>query len=1062
MKRLTRKQQQILGCVFAVLLFTQVILWFVPRQEIVRIVYVIGSTDSYDKAAFQNLQQSSIVNVNVEMKALGDLPLRKMSSYDAVMLDPSLHNTAELKQRKDELQQYVSRGGRLFLENALLDDFPLEFLGAAALKNVIAEESPSFTYPEVPDNVRGIQKTIQLFSENFFQHAGMKEMPGFQWGKGIVPSTARTIVAMGDTSLYTLNAVGKGTVFCSSTFLPNKYFITGLDLKSGMDPSAGFEERLKQQKTAAVGSGVAYFDFKTSLSQQPYFQFSFAAANQLLRNEYVAYVSKEKLGYSMKKVMGPYGRPAMAYQNHFEAISAIRDREGIQWAELLKQYNQIPSFSLIRSSFEWYQWKESIVAHLNTGSEREPEFLGEQANSFYGSGVHLSSGDQLLSLATYPQKVELAKPINLPYRAYPTFVDLNGDGKKDLISGSADGFLYYFENVGPKASNQVVPEGVSLPDAFSNPSKLLTTSGEPLKVESYSTVTAIDLNGDGLSDLVLGSGNGGVFYSLNKGLGKFTVPAPLYTGSVAIHVSSYAAPVLGDIDQDGVPDLLIGDGDGGISLFRGIRGQPLRFRPPETLFHIPAKFAAPTLKDMNDDGKLDLVIGNSEGDVQVYLNRGSEWEAKGPIEGTHDNMMGNKALVAGHNSVPIWTDINHDGRDDLLVGQLEYGLSYNIDDPKFPYKKQLEELIQYAKKNKLEIYPHVLVHNYKSKEEEQEELQLHKQAFEILGIPWGNTGANQHTWRINNTDRLQTLQEENAAGLWFNFGFRPSYAPSDPQYGEDYLWGIPFRLESTTLQKPMLLFTPAPFLRRTGPYANLDIYNSFVQQDMPIDYFEHVEYRFPNENRPSRVDELLDFVTYFDELRTKEDYNFMTEPQMARSLLAQMDGKISVSRTWGMYWLDHIKDWLGKGKHLKLNVAADTSGISDLAKEYKDSLGVAVELGERYVGSPLVTNSDIFTRKDQKLYIGLNHAKTDVAIGWEKDPMHIVRANVPVRITKEKNKWLIDLESEGMQQIKMYSPVALRIQGENIKLDSSKEEGTFVVTHYGDKASIVVSIGNDS
>ncbi|SDN92504.1 Repeat domain-containing protein [Paenibacillus sp. yr247] len=1029
------------------------VVFFIPKEESIRFLYVTNGS-SYDQAAYQNFEQSMLVNVKIDRKSITDLNAHRLHGYDAVYLDPSLHQSNVLQQVEQALQRYVRDGGNLFLENSLVTDFSLEFLGASSLKDLsLGDKNPPLTYPDIDENLRGIQNMIHLFSDNFFTHVGMKELPGFQWGKGIVPSSAHSLVSVGDTSLFSMNRFGKGTVICASAFMPNRYFITGFDLRSGLDLEEGIGVKLKQFEKADVGSGLDYFDFKHSLSQEPYFNFAFAAANHQLRNEYLSFVSKEKLGYSIKKVLGPNGRPAIAYQNHFEAMSAIKDREGIQWAELLKRYNQIPSFSLIRSTFEWYQWKESMTAYLNVGSDKQPQFVGELPNSFYGSGTHLISDGDLLSLASDPQSEELAKPIELPYRAYPAFVDLEHVGKEDLISGSADGYLYDFQNVGPQPSDQTVPLGLTSPDAFSAPQKILLSNGQPLKLNGFSTVTTFDLNGDGLPDLVLGSQDGTVWYSLNQGKRKFSSPVPLYASGVPIKVSSYAAPTLGEVDGNGSIDLIVGDGDGRVTMFRGTKADHFHYQAASPSFQIKSKFAAPLLKALNPGDKPSLYIGNSEGDILVYTNHGDHWEQQGSLIGSNRNIMGTNELVGGHNSVPFWYDINHDGKEDLIVGQVEYGMSDNIDNPHFKFKQQLKDFIDYAKQNKLELYPHILVHNYMSNDQEKEEINLHKKAFETLGIPWGHTGTNQHTWRINNTDPIQTFRNENEAGLWFNFGFRPSYAPQDPQWGEDYMWGFPFLLQDSTLKNPMLLFTPAPILRRTGPNSNVDIYDSFVQQDMPINYFEHVEYHFPLSNRSSRVNELLEFVTFLDDIRTKDDYNFMTEPQMARSILAALNGKVNVQRTWFSAFKDKFKDLLGKGKHLNLSLKIDAGDISQLAGPYRDALGVVIDPGEAYSGSPFETNSDIFVRKEGRLYLGLQQ-DTSISIGWQKDPMHVIRSNVPLQISKEKGQWTVNFNDDGMQQIKLYSPTHVDIDGKDLKVDYQPEEHTYTITHYGERTSI--------
>ncbi|NHN33274.1 FG-GAP repeat domain-containing protein [Paenibacillus agricola] len=1040
-----------------IILFVIIALFFgIRRNENVRLIYATNGTE-FDNAAYLNFQQSYIANLQLDSKSLDLLNLQQLQSYDAIYLDPSLRKSTMLKQAQSNLISYVKTGGNLFVENELIDDFPLDFLGAAETVDIPSMDNPIFSYPEISGNLQGFQKVIQLFDENFNKHIGMKELPGFQWGKGIIPSTAQPIITIKDTALYTINRFGKGSVLCLSNFLPNRFFITGFDLQSGFDSTQGFELLAKERKQIVPPEGAKYFDFKQSQPAEPYFNFAFAAANHQLRNEYISFISKEKLGYSIAKVFGPYGRPAMAYQNHFEALSAIRDREGIQWAELLKKYNQIPSFSLIRSSFDWWQWKESVVAHLNTGTTDVPKFDVQLPNSFYSSGTHLLSGGEILSQATYPQAKELAQPIELPYRAYPTFTDLNGDGLQDLIAGSADGFLYRYINQGPEGSNQAETQNLSAADTFSKPDKIMLESGTPLKTEGYSSVYAHDLNKDGgLPDLLIGNNTGYVQYSLSRGDGSFAPTASLISEGKPLKVASFSAPAMGDVDMDGIEDLIVGDGEGKVYLFRGMKESPLSFQQGIEIVRLNALYAAPNVKDINGDGILDLVVGNSEGDLLVYIHEldNNRWVEQGSITGATLNQMGSDVIVGGHNSVPLWYDINHDGKDDLIVGQLEYGISIPIDNPNFPYKQQLQEFIDYTKTNKLELYPHISVHNYLNDAQEREELRLHRSAFETLGIPWIQTGANQHTWRINNLNRVQTLRNENENGIWFNFGFKPSYDPKDPQWGDDFMWGFPFLMQEQTLKEPMVLHTPTPVLRLQGEYSNRDVYEAFVQQDMPIDYFEHVEYRFPTDQRASRVNELLEFVQYLDGIRTKYDYNFMTEPQMAKSFLTTLTSEVIVGRSWGVYLMDKLKDIWGNGKHLSLSMDGN---IPSMADEYRDTLGLKFEPGEKYEEQAFQTDSDIYMKKDTRLYVGLNNRKASITVGWGAEPMHILRANVPIQLRKENDRWIVDLNSEGMQQIKLYSPSLLKIEGTDLKVEYESKEMTYTVTHYGDKTTIVVS-----
>lgn len=1041
---------RIIAVVGSVLVILIAALFFINRVEEVRLLYATNGSDT-DLSAWGNFEQTLAANVRVEQRGLSDLSSKQLAKFDAIYLDVHLLKSESLQAKKETLMDYVRQGGHLFLENGFAAEFPPEFLGAEQLVELPENTAPQFQYPEVTESIRGMQTVFRLYADNFLNHSGMDRLPGFAWGYGLVPSTAETIVTLNEVPVMTLNHVGQGSVLLTSAFLPNRYFITGFDLQSGMDPQAGFEQLAAQYNGPSPEDGTAYFN-RYRLPVEPYFQFSFAAANYELRGQFLSYISKEKYGYSITKVLGPYGRPAMAFQNHYEALPAFRDLEAIQWTEMLKQYNMLPSFSVVRGSYDWGQWWESINIHINKGTQEKPEFIGEYVNSFYGSGAKLLSEGQPLKLAQYPKYVQLSEPIELPYRAYPAFADLDGSGRADLLVGSADGFIYRYPNEGmnPDAYDyQPLPPGLEPPAVFGAPEPLLTPSGEPLRASGYAAIAAADVDGDGRPDLLIGDEHGAVFVSLNQGNGTFAPPTPVMAGGAPLVVASYAAPAWGDVDGDGIPDLVVGDGNGDVRRYRGIAGEPLRFERGEVLVSAVGRFAAPALRDMSGDGRLDLLVGSNEGDIKLFVRDGDHWTAQGPLVGDKLNPAGNHALVGGHNSVPLWYDINGDGIDDLLVGQVEFGIPVTIDDPDFPYADELQQFLQYARENHLELYPHVFFHNFISDEQEKLELELHRKAFDKLGIPWTDTGTNQHTWRINHPDRLQTLRNENHQDIWFNFGFRPSFVPSDPRSYLDYMWGVPFLLMDPELKHPMVLYTPSPIYDSSSASSTLDIYQSIIQLDMPINYMEHIEYF---EGKKANFEK---FVQYFDRVRTEHDYNFVSEPQMARSFLATLTARVEVRQSWGMYLLDRIKDTLGKGVHRTLQITADSSGIPSQAGAYRDTLGVRIESGSSLAGHPLKVDSDIFYGKDGTLYTGLSRP-TKLQISWESDPVHLIRANVPLQIDKGEKQWTIKLLEAGMQQFKLYSPVPVQFEGNDLKLEEDAEAHTYTITRYGDASEIIV------
>lgn len=241
----------------------------------------------------------------------------------------------------------------------------------------------------------------------------------------------------------------------------------------------------------------------------------------------------------------------------------------------------------------------------------------------------------------------------------PQLVDLDHDGRVDLLSGSWPGELFFFRG-GPERSF-APPEmlkdehGVAL-NVFGGWSddhdgtRLLTGHGEiveegdatfvlyhgerfestperPISITgSASAVHAFDWDGDGDLDLLVGDIEGRVALVPNGGTPKawaFGGRRDLEAGGEPLKVEGDAGPFVADWDGDGLADLLVGSGDGSVTWYRndGERKRP-RLAKGFTLVApvqghgeatveprrgIRAKVCA---TDWNGDGKLDLLLGD--------------------------------------------------------------------------------------------------------------------------------------------------------------------------------------------------------------------------------------------------------------------------------------------------------------------------------------------------------------------------------------------------------------------------------------------------------------------
>jgi len=213
-------------------------------------------------------------------------------------------------------------------------------------------------------------------------------------------------------------------------------------------------------------------------------------------------------------------------------------------------------------------------------------------------------------------------------------VDLDGDGRQDLISGSFPGELYLFKRK---------PNG-----AFASSIVIKTATGGTLHAGRATAVAASDWNGDGLVDLIIGNIDGAVFFSPNTGVTSkpmFGKPQVIQANGAAIIASEGdAGPCVADWDGDGKLDLILGSGAGDVNWYRniGTRTEP-RLAAPVLLVQgsgptaqtedfdnpkSPGGRSKVHVADWNGDKRLDLIVGDfshmggkSHGWVWVYLRK---------------------------------------------------------------------------------------------------------------------------------------------------------------------------------------------------------------------------------------------------------------------------------------------------------------------------------------------------------------------------------------------------------------------------------------------------------
>jgi hypothetical protein len=196
----------------------------------------------------------------------------------------------------------------------------------------------------------------------------------------------------------------------------------------------------------------------------------------------------------------------------------------------------------------------------------------------------------------------------------------------------------------------------------------------------------VDLDGDGIGDILTGSYPGQLYFFKGKGNGEFAAPVKLQRGGKDINLGPsstvFAAPWRGT----GRLDLLVGNMQGDLYLIPNHGSNAnLSYGTPEKLEAggrpidaPPHGDSQPVAADWDGDGLLDLIVGWGDGSVVWYRNVGSRLEpklAKGirlvqpaPWPSYDDNAPPTEENKPGVRAKVCVVDWNGDGHLDLLVG----------------------------------------------------------------------------------------------------------------------------------------------------------------------------------------------------------------------------------------------------------------------------------------------------------------------------------------------------------------------------------------------------------
>lgn len=289
----------------------------------------------------------------------------------------------------------------------------------------------------------------------------------------------------------------------------------------------------------------------------------------------------------------------------------------------------------------------------------------------------------------------------------PCSYDWDGDGDEDIIAGNTAGFIEFIENLGGNDT----PVWAAPKRLQANNEIFRIMAGENLSIQGpaeakwgYTVPFVADWDMDGLPDIILNSIVGKIIWLPNTGtlaeplLGtaqplmvewEGTPPKPAWNWWDPKHeelvVQWRTRPLVIDLNEDGLNDLVVIDHEGYLSFFERIMSEErLTLMPGKRIFYdeqgkplqLNSKKAGGSgrrkidLVDWDQDGDLDLLINSIN--TTLYLNIGSNGEFV--FQNTGDL---SSVVLGGHSTSPTTVDWNGDGVRDLLIGA-EDGFFYYL------------------------------------------------------------------------------------------------------------------------------------------------------------------------------------------------------------------------------------------------------------------------------------------------------------------------------------------------------------------------------------------------
>ena len=147
------------------------------------------------------------------------------------------------------------------------------------------------------------------------------------------------------------------------------------------------------------------------------------------------------------------------------------------------------------------------------------------------------------------------------------------------------------------------------------------------------------------------------------------------------YIIAHPKPAVVDIDNDGDLDVFVGNYDGDIEFYRNTGGATtVRRLAKETGSSNPfdgvnkGQYAAPAFADVDGDGDFDMLLGTNYGQTFFFRNTGSSanpvFTEQTGVANPFNGITGTVNKYGIAQSIPVFVDIDKDGDVDLFMGSI--------------------------------------------------------------------------------------------------------------------------------------------------------------------------------------------------------------------------------------------------------------------------------------------------------------------------------------------------------------------------------------------------------